>query len=210
MPLLISALITNRGLTKVRNVLRGLKQAYGPEPIKRALWNREFSEGRWAFIAHTPGDVVYPFVERHCRRGSILDLGCGSGNTGCELAERSYTYYLGVDISDVALETARRRSREVDREDRNHYVRADIASYAPKRAFDVILFRESIYYLPRHRIGGVLDRYAGFLAKDGVFIVRWHDQQKQWQTLIDLIAHRFSIVERHDGGGAGPYVVVFR
>jgi SAM-dependent methyltransferase len=53
--------------------------------MKRRLWNREFANGRWNFIENTSGDLIYGYIEKYCRGGSILDLGCGSGNTDCEL-----------------------------------------------------------------------------------------------------------------------------
>lgn len=139
------------------------------------LWNREFSEGRWNFIEKTPGDVVYAYVEKYCRHGSILDLGCGSGNTGCELDRDSYEDYVGVDISDVAVQKAKRRSKRSGRWQKNSYFQGDIAAFRPKKQVDVILFRESIYYIPRSRISAVLERYAGYLKAGGVEIVRWHE-----------------------------------
>src|ERR1700674_5764890 len=88
---------------RVRNVSRGLLQRYGTESMKRALWNSEFMGGRWNCLDDTSGDCVYPYVEKYARNGSILDLGCGSGNTGIELDVTAYQQYVGVDISDAAI-----------------------------------------------------------------------------------------------------------
>src|SRR5664280_1843566 len=66
---------------KARKFLRGLLQAYGNEWIKKSLWNLEFSRGRWTCLEASPGDVVYKYIEKYVDGGSILDLGCGSGNT---------------------------------------------------------------------------------------------------------------------------------
>ena len=104
---------------RVKNGLRGIAQRWGTPHVKRALWNREFKGGRWNSIEHTPGDVVYGYIEKYCRHGSILDLGCGSGNTGCELNSEKYEDYTGVDISDVAVEKAIERSRMLQRGGRN-------------------------------------------------------------------------------------------
>src|SRR5262245_27253842 len=57
---------------KVKNVLRGILQTWGTPEVKRSLWNKEFSEGRWDFIDNTPGDPVYGYIEKYCRNGSIL------------------------------------------------------------------------------------------------------------------------------------------
>ena len=83
----------------VRFVQSALK-SYGPSGIKRVLWNREYSTDKWNFADNTVGDCVYAHLERHAANGSILDLGCGSGNTANELAVDAYQNYVGVDISE--------------------------------------------------------------------------------------------------------------
>jgi len=185
-----------------------MKQAWGTPSMKRELWNREFAEGRWDFIANTSGDAIYGYVEKYCRNGSILDLGCGSGNTGCELNIDSYREYTGVDISDVALRTASERSQTSGRANKNQYVQHDIASYSPARKYRVILFRESIYYIPRIKIKRMLERYARHLEPGGVFIVRWHDG-KVGAQIVDLLEGEFQFLEKHSTPG-GPCIVVFR
>src|SRR5215813_5144182 len=88
---------------KVRNMVRGFIQGYGPEGLKRKVWNHEYAGGRWAGLESMAGDCLYRHVEEHARGGDILDLGCGPGATGNELDEASYRTYTGVDISDVAV-----------------------------------------------------------------------------------------------------------
>jgi SAM-dependent methyltransferase len=196
-------------VSKLRNVLRGLRQVWGSPRGKQKLWNNEFSEGRWDFIENTANDIVYRFVERHSRRGSILDLGCGSGNTGCELDANSYREYIGVDISDVALEKAKLRSEKCGRSRPNRYVQSDIATYIPDGEYDVILFRESIYYMPRRQIRAALDRYSRCLKEGGVIIVRCHDRRVA-QELLKVIRSGFEIVENYWSNASGPVVVILR
>ena len=102
-------------LRRVWNVSRGLLQTKAPNDIKRWLWNREFAGGRWDCLKSTPGDPIYAYLQRYARRRDILDLGCGSGSTGNELAGSAYARYVGVDISDVAIEQAISRSVETGR-----------------------------------------------------------------------------------------------
>jgi SAM-dependent methyltransferase len=77
-----------------------------------------------------------------------------------------------VDISDVAVEKSRRRTEENRREDKNHYLCSDVFNYVPTGQFDVILFRDSIYYVPHGKIIAMLRRYSKYLKEGGVFIVR--------------------------------------
>jgi 2-polyprenyl-6-hydroxyphenyl methylase/3-demethylubiquinone-9 3-methyltransferase len=194
---------------RLSNIIRRMKQSWGTAEIKRRLWNKEFQEGHWDFIDHTQGDVVYDVVGRYCRKGRILDLGCGSGNTGCELDVDLYATYVGVDVSDVALEKAVSRSRKAGRQNRNRYVRGDIVDYVPEGKFDVILFRESIYYVQRSKIAPLLIRYAESLAPEGVIIVRWHDHKVALEFL-EMLGLNFRIVESFGSDAAGPFIVVFQ
>src|ERR1035437_8502984 len=132
--------IVERSLT----VMRGLLKRYGPSRIKMILWDQEFSGTHWDFIDDTAGDCVYPHLEKHAKNGSILDLGCGPGNTANELAASAYATYVGVDISEAALDKARKRTLENGREDKNTFAQGDFLGYAPTKKFDVILFRESV------------------------------------------------------------------
>ncbi len=146
--------------------VRGFLLSYGPSNIKRRFWDKEYSEEKWSFAYNTVGDCVYPHLERHAAGGSILDIGCGSGNTATEMAETSYRSYLGVDISEAALAKARRRSQECGRQDKNHFECGDFLSYVPTGQYDVILFRESMYHVPLGKVKSTLDRYSKYL-KDG-------------------------------------------
>ena len=197
-------------LTKIQNRVRGLKQRWGTSGAKRDLWNKEFANGRWATIEDTSGDLIYRFIEKYSAggAGSILDLGCGSGNTGCELPSSAYSDYLGVDISDVALEQAEDRSRKLQRDRKNSYARGDIESFIPPRKYDVILFRESIYYVPKTHIKSTLDRYSQFLTPGGVMMIRVHDQ-KQGEGISKLLELGRQTVEKHLPP-SGPFIFVVR
>jgi SAM-dependent methyltransferase len=195
---------------KARNIVRAILQSYGTANVKRSLWNSEFRGGRWDCLENTPTDCVYSYVEKYARNGSILDLGCGSGSTGNELAAAAYRSYAGVDISDAAIEKARRRTEENGRADRNTYCRSDIVSYVPIQQFDVILFRDSIYYVPRGRVRTMLDRYSKYLNDGGVFIVRISNGGAAYKSVVETIESGFDVVEKHVFCQPEAVVIVFR
>jgi SAM-dependent methyltransferase len=195
---------------KVENRLRGLLQVYGTPRIKTRLWDIEFSQGRWDFLDATPGDCVYQHVERYANNGRIMDLGCGSGSTANELDATAYREYIGVDISEVALDKARRRSQESGRAHKHLFVLSDIAAYAPSRQLDVILFRDSIYYVPRPQIATMLHRYSPFLTGSGVFIVRMSNGADTYKPIADTIEGHFDVVEKHAFDEPNAVVIVFR
>lgn len=196
--------------TKARNVLRGVLQTYGSQRLKKRLWDREFGEGRWDCLESRAGDCVYPYLEKYANRGRILDLGCGSGSTSNELAVTAYGSYTGVDISEVALEKARTRSDANGRTGKNQYSQSDIITYVPSQTFNVILFRDSIGYVPWSRITDLLNGYAKYLEMNGVFIVRLADGTSKYKPIVDGIERSFDVVEKYVSMEPDAVVIVFR
>jgi len=191
---------------------------YGPTSLKKWLWDKEFSGTKWDFINNTKGDCVYAHLEKFARNGSILDLGCGPGNTANEVADATYTSYVGVDISDAALAKAVRRTKECGREGKNTFAQSDFLGYEPTLDFDVILFRESLYHVPFGQVRPILDKFGKHLKPEGVFIVRLYagslesDELKPRVTAkLDLIKREFDVVEATEYATPGrPTVLVFR
>ncbi len=199
-----------RTARKAQNILRGLLQAHGTRPVKSYLWNLEFSRGRWDCLDSTQGDCVYPYIEKYANKGSILDLGCGSGSTANELAATAYSRFTGVDVSDVAIEKARKRTDENGRAHEHRYIQSDIFSYVPAEKFDVILFRDSIYYVPHGRIRQMLNRYTNHLKETGVFIVRMSNGGDKYRAIADTIEKNFAVVDKHVSHEPNAVVLVFR
>lgn len=204
--------IAQRTLT----VMRGLLKRYGPSKIKMILWNQEFSGSHWDFIDNTAGDCVYSHLEKHLNNGSILDLGCGPGNTANELAANAYATYVGVDISEAALGKATKRTKENGRGNKNSFACSDFLDYKPTQKFDVILFRESMYHVPISKVRPILDHFSKYLKDDGVFIVRMNTSGPNGQpksrltAAFDIMQSEFQVVEKSQYGESGPTVIVFR
>jgi SAM-dependent methyltransferase len=197
---------------------RGFLLSYGPMKIKKALWNKEFSAGKWDFIDDTSNDCVYSHLERHAHGGDILDLGCGPGNTANELARDAYRSYIGVDISESAIEKGINRTNENSRSEKNRFVCSDFLGYMPTQDFDVILFRESLYHVPQGRVQEILEKYSKHLKPSGVFIVRLYSgdfktgriKYRVWKKL-DLIGRNYDVVESFKYETPGlPTVLIFR
>jgi len=193
--------------------MRSLLKSYGPSTIKKRLWDAEFSTGKWNFIDDTRGDCVYGYLDKYAHGGSVLDLGCGPGNTANEMTNEVYQRYVGVDISEAALEKARKRSHENGRASKNVFVQGDFLGFEPNEKFDVILFRESMYHCPMNRIKPVLDHYSSFLKRGGVFVVRMNTKGGKLgrpKAMADLIAAELDLVERRQHGDDGATVIVVR
>jgi SAM-dependent methyltransferase len=199
-------------IKKGRNRLRAVVQRYGPKFAKRYLWNREFSSGRWDFLDSTADERIQSKLEKFARSGNILDLGCGSGTASVDLPPAAYSTYTGIDISDVAVQKAIERARAAGRADRNEYYQSDIVTYVPTRKFQVIIFGDSIYYIPHDQIDELLNRYSKYLENKGVFVVRIHDESGKHKPILEIINSHFQIVEKdvRATDGAEVSIVVFQ
>jgi SAM-dependent methyltransferase len=203
---------------RAARLVNGFLKSYGPSNLKKVLWDKEFSGEKWDFIDNTSGDCVYPFLEKYARKGSILDLGCGPGNTANELAVDAYDTYVGIDISEAALSKAAKRTEDNGRGKKNTFACADFLAYIPAHQFDVILFRESMYHIPYGQVQAILDKYSKYLKNDGVFMVRLHatdiktgETKKRVTAKLDLIKRGFAVVESSQENEPGrATVLVFR
>lgn len=199
--------------------VRGFLLSYGPSNIKKHFWDKEYSEEKWAFAYNTVGDCVYAHLERYTANATILDIGCGSGNTATEMAP-IYQSYLGVDISEAALAKARTRSEECGRGDKNRFVCDDFLTYIPTGQYDVILFRESMYHVPLGKVGETLDRYSLHLKDGGVFVVRLYassadrpigEDKRRPAAMLSIMETEFDVLEKARYNVPGqPTVMVFR
>lgn len=196
--------------TWVQNIQRALLQKYGSEAAKRRLWNSEYATGRWNCLDNGSDQSAHLLVEKYANKGGILDLGCGTGAIGVAVHREAYSFYTGLDVSDVALEKARQRAQDNGRADRNEYCRSDILSYEPARKYKVIVYGDSIYYIPQGKIASMLERYSTFLAEDGVFIARLFEASGKRLEIIDMIQNRFHVLESRMDPQTLAYLVVFR
>ena len=195
--------------------VRGFVMSYGPSKVKKKMWNEEFSGGKWHFIDDTLTDCIYPHLEKFANKGTILDLGCGPGNTANELVDTAYRSYVGVDISEEALAKAEKRTAANRRTHKNRFVCSDLLSYQPDEKFDVVLFRESMYHIPLGKIKPILDKYSPALTKRGVFIVRMYASENgnvKWRPskMFRIIEDNFDVVEKAEYDKSGAVVIIFR
>jgi 2-polyprenyl-6-hydroxyphenyl methylase/3-demethylubiquinone-9 3-methyltransferase len=137
-----------------------------------------------------------------------LDLGCGSSNTGNEIDVSMYDRYTGVDISEIAIQKAVTRSLNSNRQDKNEFFCADIAAHVPRRSYDIILFRESLFYIPLSKRKATLDRYSNYRRENGVFVVRMCDRNR-YNSIVRVIERSYHVLER-SAVLDGSIILVFR
>jgi len=187
--------------------IRAIKR-WGSLAAKKSLWDDEFGSGQWNYLERTTEDPIYAILEKYARNGAILDMGCGSGNTANELGYGKFGSYTGTDLSDVAIRKAIERTSKNGREGKAEFRCAPIEDFSPEKSYDIILFRESIFYIPVRKIKAVLDRYATCLKSNGVFIVRICDREK-YASIVQLIGKHYDVIEQKLVEGAKDIIIVF-
>jgi len=193
-------------------VIKALLKRWGPPSLKKRIWDREFANGKWDYMDaavrdKAARDVIFEVLERYSSDADILDLGCGSGSTGLELAE-GYRSYLGVDVSEVAIAKAGATPCSASKKKTNEYVVGDVLTFVPPGTYSIIVFRESLYYCPEKGIAALLNRYSTYLTAGGTFIVRLHDRIK-YQKIIQIIESAYHVREQVAAGGGKSIVMVF-
>jgi 2-polyprenyl-3-methyl-5-hydroxy-6-metoxy-1,4-benzoquinol methylase len=94
---------------------------------------------------------------------SVLDVGCGVGVLRERLERVPFSEYVGVDLSEAAIEAA-----QVKDHSRSRFLVGDFASL-DLGTFDVVVLNEVLYYAPDAR--RFLAQVASALARDGLVLI---------------------------------------
>ncbi|WP_379923632.1 SAM-dependent methyltransferase [Erythrobacter sp. R86502] len=99
-----------------------------------------------------------------------LEVGCATGVLTRELAPHC-AQLLALDVSDEALDLARKRSTE---QASGRYRRAEVPQDWPDGSFDLIVFSEILYFLSAHEVAAVSRQACAALAPGGLcLLVNW-------------------------------------
>jgi 2-polyprenyl-3-methyl-5-hydroxy-6-metoxy-1,4-benzoquinol methylase len=136
--------------------------------LNAASWDLQYKLGLWDHLdlTQSTGFELFQMIEEYAPMASILDLGCGT-TANLPFTPGRFRHYHGVDISEKAIGRARQLGRTSAT-----YETADILTYVPQEAYDVILLREVIYYLPLAKVGQLLRRLSAFLTPNGVILIQ--------------------------------------
>ncbi|MGP7959805.1 class I SAM-dependent methyltransferase [Sanguibacter sp. A247] len=159
-----------------------------PRPSPAEFWEELYTEEgrRWSGrVNASTADVV-----RGLAPGRSLDLGCGEGGDVVWCARNGWEA-TGVDISPTAIARGEAAAAADGLGERTHFVVADLATWAPATAFDLVTasFFQSPVELSR---GEILRRVAASIAPGGHLVVVSHAAAPPWMTA------------KHEGHGTFP------
>lgn len=119
---------------------------------------------------------------------TVVELGCGAGRW-CERIAPRVRHVVGVDLSGVAIEAARRSADA--RGLRNvAYVQAPLEDFEPDSQCDLIYFSGVLLYLTDAEMRASLDRLATYVTDAGTIVVRdsitdathWYEHPEGYRT----------------------------
>ncbi|MGP9813838.1 class I SAM-dependent methyltransferase [Rhodopseudomonas sp. NSM] len=167
-------------------------QGFGDSPKEKSTWDAEYGDGRWNYIGQLHENSRYwaiiGYMDAFRRDGEYLDVGCGDGVLFRRFRALGYQRYVGIDISDVAIEKL-----APHQDDRTIFAQADGNVHEPEGRFDVVVFNESLYYL-RDPIRS-LERYAQSLKPGGCIIVSTYTASRRSRAVLREAKRAFEVVD---------------
>ena len=120
-------------------------------------------------------------ISRHVKGKKILDAGCGEGHLLKFLSKRKADYF-GIDITEVALEKARKRFPE------GKFYKMDLAKLEfPDESFDCVTCSEVLEHIYLYK--DVLKELIRVLKKDGLLIITFPNETN-WTISRFLLGRR--------------------
>ena len=176
---------------------------FGPRKLRSIAFDQKYRSGAWNFVGTNDSDLA-DTVRRYLRNGDLLIMGCGGASVVRELEASGLQSVLGVDLSEEAIRLAR-RSAPV----KATFQLADMVTFECPHSYDVILFSESLYYVPGGRQVALLNRLGAHLKSGGAFVVTLAEA-KRYQDIIERVRTNFRIIEDHPFPGSTRHLLVFQ
>jgi 2-polyprenyl-3-methyl-5-hydroxy-6-metoxy-1,4-benzoquinol methylase len=176
---------------------------FGPAKFRGFAFDEKFGQGGWNFAA--AGEIeLATVVSCYLGSGDLLIMGCGGASILENLDIKGLGSVLGIDLSGEAIRLADRFSS-----DRVTFLQADMVNFVCPRSYDVILFSESLYYVPATQRASLLKRLAGHLKPGGAIIATF-SQVRRYRKIIENIRRQFLTLQARTFTGSNRYLMVFR
>lgn len=188
-------------------------EAQGPNAQQISYWN-EVSGPKWVRLDGTINTLISPLGSQalavaDAKPGeSVLDVGCGCGQTTVDFSSRvgPQGHVVGIDVSAPMLDEANARCARLDVAN-VRYVNADAQTHSfAQETYDLIFSRFGVMFFsePDRAFGNL--RTA--LREDGrlVFICWQNREQNPWMTIpAEAAAQHFETPAPGDPSAPGPF-----
>jgi 2-polyprenyl-3-methyl-5-hydroxy-6-metoxy-1,4-benzoquinol methylase len=168
-------------LSSVKNLFTK-KQSKSPLfNVDKKTWEIEYINHQWDYLDSTPAErsrsaIIGMYCQLFSPNGKMLDIGCGFGTLFDFLNAQQKKKYLGIDISQQAINKAKNRKANFKNVDFNELI--------TKNIYDIIVFNEVLFYMDEMN---AFKKAINLLSKNGVIIVsQWKmknyaNDQRMWK-----------------------------
>lgn len=167
----------------------------GDVPVSGEVWETEYSSEKWNFLENLSElgrySVIAGYIAYLKPQAAVLDVGCGEGILFDRYQGQGYSNYLGIDISQVAIDRLADRQNEKTR-----FVSADAERFEPTELFDAIVFNESLYYFHDPLMG--MKKYCNALKPGGLVIVSTCNVSCRGKSILRRLKERYTVLDETD------------
>lgn len=175
----------------------------GVRPLVAWSQNDQYRRGRWAHLGEGRRPKVTELVEKLAAGGAIVEHACGEGHLAHSVDPRSYRSYVGYDLSEVAIASARSRAPSAA----CRFEVQDMSGWPGEDAVQLIVAEECLYYLRPAQLASFLDRCRASLAPDGALLATFHRRDRYGET-IERCQAQFPDHDVIDDVGGACYLVM--
>ncbi|EPY11889.1 MULTISPECIES: class I SAM-dependent methyltransferase [Paenibacillus] len=155
-------------------------------------WDEEYKSNAWDYLSditeYARYSVVYGYIRKFIGTEGILDMGCGTGILFDMLLDSEKQGYTGIDLSQEAIKVASAKSSL------NQFHCGDINHYVPAKKYDVIVFNESLHYVP-NTPQKLLD-YSNYLTPHGVIISSLYSHKNKEDLAYMMIENKVTEMDQ--------------
>jgi hypothetical protein len=178
-------------------------------------WERNYArggtsgDGSYGALGQAKADFLNDFVTDHAVR-SVIEFGSGDGN---QLSLAEYPRYVGLDVSQTALEICKRRFADDPTKsfflyDGNCFVdRSGLFASDLALSLDVVyhLVEDSVFETYMHHLFAAGRRYVIVYSTDMTMQdTAPHVRHRQFTSWVDRKCPRWRLAEIRRGPGSGP------
>jgi len=161
-------------------------------PISGDAWDCQYSAGLWSYMEQLEQlarySVIVGYLQYLKPGGSVLDIGCGEGVLLKKLSPHGYSRYMGIDISEVAIDKASRKQDE-----KTFFIRAEAENHIPTESFDAIVFNETLYYFDDPL--DVIGKYVHALREYGILIISTFAASKRAVSVLKQVKAAYFLLD---------------
>lgn len=121
-------------------------------------------------------------VETFARNGKIISFGCGADDIIFHINPELYTSYVGIDISEVAIEKASLKASKLGLKKCKFSVE-NMINWPGDEDITLIILQESLCYLDQSQQRKFLTLCFNSLTEEGSVMVTLHSKQKHQKTV---------------------------